>query len=283
MIRIRTRGDSRWPWRRSRCCLWADRRRRGHGHRRRSSASSRRRAWQQGLQAHELRARSAPCGRSSPGRHRQGRGADDDDWSSFDPSCSRRRPTGSRCSRSSSAPRTGSPRTSTASTAARLKCGALRAEVEAPRWTPFQTFVGEARRPLRARRRVLDPAPRGAQGPDPRLADPQRAELEELLPAEAEPEGLREGARGRQQGDQRPRPVGADVVLGGMAELAGSHKAIRAPSTWRSSTSVKGRQGRLRRRRPAPVRREHRQGHRPDRPLPRGDEEGPRQAALRCT
>ena len=49
--------------------------------------------------------------------------------------------------------------------------------------------------PLRSRRRVLDPESDPAEAADPRLADLERAELAELLEAEAGREGICEAAR----------------------------------------------------------------------------------------
>ena len=61
-------------------------------------------------------------------------------------------------------------------------------------------------RPLRSRRPLLDRAPGSAEEADPRLADLERAELEQLLQAEAEPAGVREAARLGRTGDSAEGP-----------------------------------------------------------------------------
>ena len=83
----------------------------GRAARRTSSASSRRRrSSRRATSSAWARARSGPCGSSSPGRRRPDRGRGDLDWLRHRLARRRRgRATGSRCCRSSSAPRPGSP------------------------------------------------------------------------------------------------------------------------------------------------------------------------------
>ena len=61
-------------------------------------------------------------------------------------------------------------------------------------------------RPLRAERRLLDREPGPAAAPDHRLADLERAELEELLPADGRAPRTTEAAQGIERGDQGRRP-----------------------------------------------------------------------------
>ena len=70
------------------------------------------------------------------------------------------------------------------------KCKGTKCSIYAPcsarqGWPPGTDFIARRGRPLRSQRPVLDRQPEPAEEADPRLADLERDELEQLLPAEA--------------------------------------------------------------------------------------------------
>ncbi len=116
--------------------------------------------------------------------------------------------------------------------------------------------------------------PERPEAADPRLAALERAELAELLRAEAEGAGLREAARRRPRRDRRAAIRGAEIVLGGMF---GTPRGAASRRSRHGSTSVQalrreGRQAQLRRGRPAPLRTEAEEREAPDRAPARGDQ-----------
>ena len=147
----------------------------------------------------------------------------------------------------------------------------------------WRTFLADAVERYGPDGSFWDAHPDAARAADPRLADLERAELAQLLEAEAEREGVREAARLRPHGDHRRRPGGEDHPRRHVRDPARRAQAgdlrLGLP---REALSPEGREARLRWRRSAPVRVEVLEGAGPDRPAARrhGRRPRPRRRAL---
>ena len=141
---------------------------------------------------------------------------DELDFATIDPVVlRRRRSAGSACCRRSTARRTGSPRGSTAARASPTAPPSRRGRRRGARRPGG--LRRPAGRPLRARRATLwAEHPEVDADADPRLADLERAELADLLPAGGRPGRLREAARRAARRRSRERDPEAEVILGGM-------------------------------------------------------------------
>ena len=199
----------------------------------RSTGSARRPRSARATTRRWARAGWGPCARSSVGRRRTRAatattcGRASTRWSQAP------RASASACCPSSTARHAGSPAASTTAS-----CGIVRRLRAAP---PSRArCVGGVRRrrgrPLRTGRELLEREPAAAASPDPRLADLERAELRDLLRAEAVGEGLREAAARGVEGDPLPRPQGRRRPRrdGG----AGRARARRSPATSSSEIST---------------------------------------------
>ena len=145
-------------------------------------------------------------------------------------------------------PQLGGARTSTTATAAAPSASLYGAEVGRRRWTPGRAFVGEAVDRYGPNGDVLGRAPGGRPRPDPRVADLERAELEELLRAEAEPEGLREAAQAAAtRRDQVPRRGAPTWSSAGWRSWPARAKAIPGSEYLADLYEVKGAKQELRR------------------------------------